>query len=202
MTSADGIVRWIAPGFDPPPEPEPEPELPPPPTPPSVEELQAIEQAAYDEGFERGHADGLAQGQAEIRRIVAQIEGILDSFTRPLARLDSEVGDALGDLAVRIAGSLVGRAYAADPTLLADLVREALDTVGSNGRDVELRLHPHDIGVLTPHLTAIDGVRLTGDNTLARGELRLHSESVRIDGTLATRLQACLQATLDRAAGA
>lgn len=195
------VLRWMAPGFDPPPPPEPEPDLPPPPALPSVEELQAIEQAAYDEGFQRGHADGLALGQGEIRRVIAQMEGILDGFTRPLARLDGEVAEALGDLAVRIAGTLVGRAYAADPALLADLVREALDSVGSASREAELRLHPDDLGLIAPHLASLDGVRLTADATLARGDLRLNSESVRIDGTLATRLQAALQATLESTSG-
>lgn len=163
---------------------------------PSVEDLQALEQAAYDEGYARGHAEGLASGTGEARRMVAQIEGILDSFTRPLARLDGEVAEALADLAVRIAGTLIGRAYVADPSLLADLVREALDAIGSGHREMELRLHPDDFGVLAPHLAGLDGVRLTVDSNLGRGELRLHSESVRIDGTLAARLQSVLQATL------
>jgi flagellar assembly protein FliH len=182
-------VRWTAPGLAPV-APEPVP------APPSVEDLQALERAAHAEGYAAGHAEGLASGQAEVRRQIAQIEGILDGFTRPLARLDGEVGDALGDLAVRIAGVLLGRSYRADPTLLADLVREALDAVGSASREIELRLHPDDLGVLAPHLAGLSGVRLTADTALARGELRLHSESVRIDGTLAARLQACLEATL------
>ena len=185
------VLRWIAPGFEPPPPAEPVPQ------PPSVEELQAITDAAYRDGYERGHADGFASGQGEVRRMIAQIEGILDSFTRPLARLDGEVADALADLATRIAGTLVGRAYRADPTLLADLVREALDAVGTDLRHVELRLHPDDLGVLMPHLATLDGVKLTGDTTLARGELRLHGESVRIDGTLDARLGACLNALFD-----
>jgi flagellar assembly protein FliH len=181
-------VRWTAPGL----ATQPAGIV----SPPSVEELQALENAAHAEGFKRGHAEGLAAGQAEIRRMVAQIEGILDSFTRPLARLDGEVADALTDLAARIAGSLLGRAYSADPGLLADLVHEALDTVGSSGsREVELRLHPDDFGVLAPHLAGLDGVRLCADATLGRGELRLHGESVRIDGTLAARLQSVLEST-------
>jgi len=194
---ADGAsaVRWTAPGLAP-------RAVEPVAAPPSVEELQALEQAAHAEGFAAGHAEGLASGQAEVRRQIAQIEGILDSFTRPLARLDGEVGDALGDLAVRIAGVLLGRSYSADPTLLADLVREALDAVGSASREIELRLHPDDLGVLAPHLAGLSGVRLTADTALARGELRLHSESVRIDGTLAARLQACLEATLQSTAAA
>ena len=194
---ATGVVRWIAPGLHTmPAEPvEAEPE-PPPPALPSVEDLQALEQAAREEGYARGHAEGLAAGQAEVRRMVAQIEGVLDGFTRPLARLDGEVAEALADLAVRIAGSLLGRAYQIDPTLLADLVREALEAVGSDSRELELRLHNDDFGVLAPHLAGLDGVRLTIDGALGRGELRLHSESVRIDGTIASRLQSVLEATL------
>lgn len=187
--SAGTAVRWVAPGFEPQ-APEELPHV------PSVEELQALEQAAFDEGFRRGHADGLATGQGEIRRMIAQMEGILDSFTRPLARLDVEVADALADLATRIAGTLVGHAYRTDPMLLADLVRDALDAVGSSSRDVELRLHPDDLGVLMPQLMTLDGVRLTGDTTLARGELRLHGEGVRIDGTIDSRLRACLDALI------
>ncbi|AJC44674.1 MULTISPECIES: FliH/SctL family protein [Xanthomonas] len=201
------VVRWLAPELDAPsalaalpyedalPD---EPVL----RPPSLEEIQAIEAAAQHEGFERGHAEGLAQGQAEIRRLTAQIEGILDNFSRPLARLENEVVGALGELAVRIAGSLVGRAYQADPVLLSELVAEALDAVGGARRDVEVRLHPDDIAALTPLLTLMDqGIRLVPDLSLSRGDLRVHAESVRIDGTLEARLRAALE-TVMRKSGA
>ena len=162
-------VRWRAPDLDTVASPNQAPEISEPaPALPSVEDLQALEAAAREEGYASGHAAGhaagLATGQSEVRRMIAQMEGILDGFTRPLARLDDEVADALGELAVRIAGNLLGRTYQADPTLLADLVREALDAVGTSSREIELRLH---------------------------------SESVRIDGTLASRLQACLDAAMD-----
>jgi flagellar assembly protein FliH len=191
FASTADAVRWTAPGLAVAPAPVQAF-----PAPPSVQDLQALEQAAHAEGHARGHAEGLAAGQGEVRRMLAQIEGILDGFTRPLARLDGEVAEALADLAVRIAGVLLGRAYLVDPTLLADLVREALDAVGSGSREMELRLHADDFGVLAPHLAGLDGVRLTIDNALGRGELRLHSESVRIDGTIAARLQSVLEATL------
>lgn len=185
-----GTVRWAAPELAPPPPP-------PPPEPmrhmPSVEEVQAIEEAAHAEGYARGHAEGIAAGQAEVRRIAAQMEGILDAFTRPLARLDGEVGEALADLAVRVAGALLHRSYAADPALLEALVREALELAGSDHRQVELRLHPDDLAMLTPQLLSLDGVRLSGDASLARGDLRLHADSVRIDGSLSARLNAALQ---------
>ncbi len=203
----NNAVRWMAPdllaqpelphddhfelaGLDP--EHEPEPIL----QPPTLEEIQQIQDAAEKEGFERGHADGHAQGQAEVRRLVAQIEGILDNFSRPLVRLENEVVAALGELAVRIAGTLVGRAYEADPALLGQLVHEAVDAVGGASRDVEVRLHPDDIAALAPLLQLSPQQRLVPDLSLSRGDLRVHAEAVRVDGTLEARLRGALDAVL------
>ena len=174
----------------------------PPPVPPTLEEIQAIQDAAYREGLERGlaegHAEGFAQGQAEVRRLAAQMEGILDNFSRPLDRLENEVVAALSELAVRIAGALVGRAYQTDPVLLQELATTALDAVGGAPRVVELRLHPDDIAALTPVLAMTAHTRLTADTSLTRGDLRVHAESVRIDGTLEARLRGALETVLNR----
>ena len=178
----------------------------PPPVPPTLEEIQAIQDAAYREGLERGlaegHAEGFAQGQAEVRRLAAQMEGILDNFSRPLDRLENEVIAALSELAVRIAGALVGRAYQTDPVLLQELATTALDAVGGAQREVELRLHPDDIAARTPVLAMTAHTRLTADTSLTRGDLRVHAESVRIDGTLEARLRGALETVLNRSARA
>ena len=200
------VVRWLAPELD---APAPKLEVTadvPVPRPPTLEEIQAIEKAARKEGYEaglaKGHQEGFGQGQAEVRRLTAQIEGILDNFSRPLARLEDEVSAALGELAVRIAGSLVGRAYDADPVLLSELVSEALDAVGGASREVEVRLHPDDIASLAPLLALVSGARLVPDPSLGRGDLRVHAESVRIDGTLEARLRGALDTVLNRGARA
>ncbi len=138
----------------------------------------------------------LLQGQAEVRRLAAQIEGILDNFSRPLVRLENEVVGALGELAVRIAGALVGRAYEAEPALLAQLVGEAIDAVGGSTREVEVRLHPDDIAALAPLLNLSPQQRLVPDTSLSRGDLRVHAEAVRIDGTLEARLRGALDAVI------
>jgi len=170
--------------------------------PPTLEEIQAIEEAAYREGLERGrsegHAEGFATGQTEVRRLAAQFEGILDNFSRPLDRLESEVVAALSELAVRIAGSLVGRAFEADATLLAELATEAIDAVGGANREVEVRMHPDDIAALTPMLALAPATRLTADLSLSRGDLRVHAENMRIDGTLDARLRGALASVLNR----
>lgn len=205
--SAPAPIRWLAPPLDvmlasQRAQAEPAPPL----SPPTLEEIQAIQDAAYREGLERGlaegHTEGFAQGQTEVRRLAAQMEGILDNFSRPLDRLENEVVAALSELAVRIAGALVGRAYQTDPQLLQELATTALDAVGGTQREVELRLHPDDIAALTPVLSLMPATRLTADTTLSRGDLRVHAESVRIDGTLEARLRGALETVLNRGARA
>ena len=97
----------------------------PPPVPPTLEEIQAIQDAAYREGLKRGLAEGV-------------------------------------------------------------------DAVGTSSRDVEVRLHPDDIAALSPLLTLSPQQRLVPDAALSRGDLRVHAESVRIDGTLEARLRGAL----------
>ena len=172
------------------PEPEPLPQ------PPTLEEIQAIQDAAQKEGFAEGHAEGLAQGQSEVRRLTAQIEGILDNFSRPLVRLENEAVAALGELAVRIAGALLGQAYTTDPALLAQLVEVGIDAVGGSTREVEVRLHPDDITALAPLLSLSPQQRLVADSALSRGDLRVHAETVRVDGTLEARLRGALDAVV------
>lgn len=199
----NSAVRWFAPSLEDPPPIALEEEPLEMPHPPSLEEIQQIRDDAqregYEEGMAQGRAEGLAQSQGEMRRLTAQIEGILDNFSRPLVRLENEVVAALGDLAVRIAGGLVGAAYQADPELLAGLISEAVDAAGGAAREIEVRLHPDDIAALTPLLTLAPATRLVADPALARGDLRVHAETVRIDGSLDARLRGVLETVLRRA---
>ena len=186
-----GAALWQVPALD----------APPPPKPPSIDELQRIEEAARREGFEAGRREGFKAGEAEVRKLVAQIEGVVEAMARPLGRLDDDVHGALGQLAVRIAGALLGRAYAAEPELLAQLVRTAIDAAGPGQRDVELRLHPDDATVLQPWLPTWPDARVVTDPQLARGDVRLHGDGVRIDARTDARLQAALAAVLNPVGG-
>ncbi len=176
IESVADAVRWEAPAFNA--------------APPPVVDLAQIEQLARDDGFARGHAEGLAQGQGEARRLVARLESLVDAFIRPLAGLDTEIEQALAALATEIAGALLREKYIAQPEHLAALVREAVASAGDSTRPVEVRLHPDDVTMLRPLLP--DMSRLVADVTLARGDVRVHADAVRIDARLGTRLKTVL----------
>jgi flagellar assembly protein FliH len=179
-------VRWHAPAFD-----RPAPNTP---KPPSLDEIEAIEAAARRDGHEAGRREGLAAGQAEIRRLAGQMEAVLAALARPFAKLDDDVVAALEQLAVRIAGELLGDAYSAEPARLAQLAQSALESLGPGQRDLLLQLNPEDARALTPYLPNWPELRITADPSLGRGDLRLHGEAVRIDARMESRLHAALAA--------
>ncbi len=193
LPDSPALRRWEVPALDAPrgggADPEPEEPLP---QPPSLEEIEAIQRAAHEEGFAAGHAEGRAQAQGEMRRLQARLEGILDAFSRPLSELEGEVESALTELAARIAGTLVRQAYVVQPELLARLTREAIASLGDKPRQVEVRLHPEDLEAIEALLPNSPGVRIHADPALARGDLRVHAEDVRLDARLATRLEQIL----------
>lgn len=160
---------------------------------PSVEELAQIENEARAEGFAAGKAEGLAAGEQEIRNLRQQLQVLINGFSKPLSDLDNEVAEALGELAVQIAGRLVQHHLEVHPEELSALAESALNLVGELRRDAEIRLHPADLNMLQAGGNSFDA-RLVADGTMKRGDVRIHTPIVRIDATLKARLDSALNA--------
>ena len=81
------------------------------------------------------------------------------------------------------------------------LTREAIASLGDKPRQVEVRLHPEDLEAIEALLVNSAGVRLHADPALARGDLRVHAEDVRLDARLGTRLEQILPRLLSESSG-
>jgi flagellar assembly protein FliH len=160
--------------------------------PPSLAELDALREQAGRDGFSQGHADGLASGNSEVLRLQAQLAAVLKAFQRPLRQLDEDVKAALCELAVVVAGALVGHSFELEPTLMAELVEHAIADLGRERHAVDVRLHPDDLKMLEPMLDHNSDIRLLADTGLQRGDCRVQTDQMRIDGCLGARLGAIL----------
>lgn len=166
---------------------------------PTARELDALERGAYDEGLARGRADGYAAGLAEAQQHVAQLRRILDHFERPLAELGSELEQIIVHLATAVAGALTRGLTVRQPELVAALVREAMAALPGAARDVEVQLHAEDLPLVQALLAEREpALRLTANPHLARGDVRVASDLVRLDATLPTRLANAAEALLSK----
>ena len=186
--------RWELPSVDqPPPESEPPPTAAPSPVvvptkaetrqkesrsskassaPPTLDEIEAIQSEAHEEGFaagyqegrregreqgykkgqqeghtegyQRGYAEGLAAGRDEVLLRVQKLDQILSYMQQPLENLDATIEEELTKLATEIARQLVRRELRASPGEVVAVVREAVSLLPVGSAGIQVRLHPDD----------------------------------------------------------
>ncbi|SFF43740.1 flagellar assembly protein FliH [Fontimonas thermophila] len=160
-------------------------------------QLEAIEAAAYQEGFARGHAEGFDVGQRAALAQAQRLQGLIDHIARPLAHLDDEVEHALVDLAAAIARRIIHDELRIAPERIVAMVRETLAALPAQLRNVRLRVHPDDAALLREHLSPpadVKELEIIPDPELKRGDCRVFTESALIDARLDRRVRVIAQA--------
>lgn len=157
------------------PEIEPEEELAPP-APPSLEEIEAIRQAAYQEGFEqgqtqgyeqgeergfnegleRGHregleqgiAQGLVQGEQQINEQTAIWQQLTAQLVNPLTQLTQDVEMQLVQLALQLSQQIVRTEVTTNPQVILTALKQAIDVLPFANQAIHLHFHPDDIEMI------------------------------------------------------
>jgi flagellar assembly protein FliH len=102
------------------------------------------QQEGHAEGYQRGYAEGLAGGRDEVLLRIQKLDQILGFLARPLENLDATVEEELTWLATEIARRLVRRELRGAPGEIVAVVREAVGLLPVASLDVQVRLHPDD----------------------------------------------------------
>ncbi|MES9940144.1 MAG: flagellar assembly protein FliH [Candidatus Thiodiazotropha sp. 6PLUC2] len=171
----------------------------PPGAPPTAQQLEAIQQQAYEEGFEKGkqegfefgHKEGLNQARQDLHHYTSQLDRLLETFVRPLRNLDNQVEKELLALVIAIVKQLVRREVKSDPNLIVGVVREALSVLPVSSRNVRLLLHPEDAELIREVYALGDaevGWDLIEDPVINRGGCRVVTDTSQVDATLESRL--------------
>ncbi|MBL6750905.1 MAG: flagellar assembly protein FliH [Nevskia sp.] len=169
------------------------------PEPPTAAQLEAIEAAAYEEGFARGRSEGLAAGVAEARAQALRLAALMDHMAQPLAALDAEVEGALTALALQIGRRLALHELATDPARVGAIVNKAIAALVAVPREVRVHLHPEDARLLKDSLVPpaeVGAWRIVPDAVLGRGDCRICGETGWVDATIETRAAGIAQALL------
>lgn len=181
--AADG-ARWAPVALDLSPPPPP-PAAPTAPTPAPVE-------LAFAEGHEAGRLEGERAEQARLRFAREAAEEALAAIHEGEARWAGAVEENICALAVAVARHIIAREVAADPTIVADLVRRAVDDFGIE-RGCRIRVHPQDHALLAADAEADPAAdreaRWVADPTVARGGCVVEGRERIVDGRVDTALE-------------
>jgi len=153
----------------------------------SVEDMEALQKEAYEEGRKQGREAGLL----EIRQAARKLAGMFNFFHQPLATLDEEVERQLTELALTVARLVLKKECTTNPGTVQAIIHQALDFLPVNARNVRVRLNPKDIALLKQGglELAAQAWRSVADNSVSQGGCLVESDTANIDASLETRVQ-------------
>lgn len=191
----------------------------------TAEDIEQIRQAAFDEGFgqgkeegfsqgygegrDQGYQDGLQQGQAEgrktglaegeglIREQLAQLQQLIEQLQQPLLQIDQQVEQTLLNLTLAMAQAVVAVEVKTNPQVILQTLRQAIDALPFKAEQIQIRLHPQDLAVVTQHYTAEDLAdrqwQLRSEPALEPGDIRIDAGDSSVERNLKQRLQHSLE---------
>lgn len=152
------------------------------------------------EAREAGLAEGLAAGRAQSERTAAEMNALLQAMVEPFRDSEAMLLRDLMNLVERVVAAVLEREISQSPSDIEQVLKEALQTLGSVQVPVELTLNPQDAAACRDlGLTIKSGMTMVEDPSIRRGGLKLEAGSSIVDATVEARLEEVLAALRDQA---
>jgi flagellar assembly protein FliH len=167
----------------------------------TLDELEAIRQDAYNEGFSTGEKDGFRAGQlkakqeadAALAQRLGGLEQVMSQLFEPIAEQDQELEVALVDLVSRMTREVIQRELNSDSSQIRQILREALKLLPMGADNVRIHLNPQDFELVKAlRERHEENWRILEDDALLPGGCRVESEHSLIDASIETRLSQAL----------
>ena len=168
----------------------------------TLDELEAIRQDAYNEGFSTGEKDGYHSGQlkakqetdAALASKMLAVEQLMQQLFEPIAEQDQQLEVALVNLVSHMAREVIQRELNSDSSQIRQVLREALKLLPMGAGNVRIQLNPQDFEMVKAlRERHEESWRIVEDDALLPGGCRVESEHSRIDASIETRLSQALK---------
>jgi flagellar assembly protein FliH len=180
--------------------------------PASQPDLEALRNAAFEEGREAGRAELPWQEARQLETAIVALESAERAFAAERRDYLRAQRRALVELAIAIAERILMRELRADPAALVALVERAIDALPEASRDEGVALHlapsdhdalAHGEGDAVARLAQGGAVRIVSDPDLAPGDARVRAGATTLDArraVLLERVREALAPAVDAAA--
>ncbi|SDH42674.1 flagellar assembly protein FliH [Pseudomonas flavescens] len=168
----------------------------------TLDELEAIRQDAYNEGFATGEKDGFRAGQLKAKQEadaalagrVSALEQVMSHLFEPIADQDQQIEVALVALVGQITREVIQRELNRDSSQIRQVLREALKLLPMGAENIRIHLNPQDFELVKSLRDRHEEKwRILEDDALLPGGCRVESEHSRIDASVETRLSQALK---------
>lgn len=164
---------------------------------PTLAEIEALRQDAYDEGFKSGEKEGFAEGLAKglkngEARIQQQLKTLIEEFSKPLKAQETRIEQVLLELTLSLTRSLIKRELSIDSSGIVVLLEHILAEIDDQEQKIKISLNPVDINTVAQYLSSQFGqdarYQLLEDKKINQGGCIVRSEASYVDAQIETRL--------------
>lgn len=164
---------------------------------PTAKDIDQWRAQAEEEGFQQGQLRAQQQAQELQRRLLQLIE----FFEHPLQALNEDIEHQLTQLAVTLAQQLVRRELKLEPGEIIGLIRDSVQLLPGNTRNISIKLHPEDARLVRNALSMESSNeehswKLIDDPMITRGGCEVSAPPSSINATLENRLSALAASVL------
>lgn len=168
----------------------------------TLDELEAIRQDAYNEGFSTGEKDGFRAGQLKAKQeadtaLAAKLEGLerlMSQLFEPIAEQDQQLEAGLITLVSHMTRQVIQRELSSDSSQIRQVLREALKLLPMGADNIRIHLNPQDFEIVKAlRERHEESWRILEDESLLPGGCRAESEHSRIDASIETRLSQAIK---------
>ena len=122
----------------------------------TLDELEAIRQDAYNEGFAAGEKDGFHAGQIRARQEadaalavkVGSLEKLMAQLLEPIAEQDQQMEVAMVRLVSHMVREVIQRELNSDSSQIRQVLREALKLLPMGADNVRIHVNPQDFDTI------------------------------------------------------
>ncbi|MGE6529371.1 flagellar assembly protein FliH [Pseudomonas sp. NPDC077382] len=163
----------------------------------TLDELEAIRQEAYNEGFSTGEKDGFHAGQLKAKQEAEaaltpkldSLEKLMTQLLEPIADQDRNLEHAMVTLVSQLAREVIQRDLLIDSSQIRQVLREALKLLPMGASNVRIYINPQDFDLVKALRERHEETwKIVEDSDLLPGGCRIETEQSRIDASVETRL--------------
>ena len=150
-----------------------------------------------NKGLEDGRAEGLAQGQTQIAEQVARLQELMQSLLDPIKTQESMVSEAMLNVSLAIARSVIHRELSQDSSVVSQLVTEVISSLPSASQGLCIEVNPSDHEVVSTTLEKLgSSARIEPNERVHPGGCLVQTSTQQIDYTVEKRFQSVVQEML------
>ncbi|WP_325891971.1 flagellar assembly protein FliH [Grimontia sp. NTOU-MAR1] len=152
------------------------------------------------EGFEAGKEEGYQQamddGQQLIENRCHHLDAILSKLAFPLEQVDHQVQHQVVELVLHLSKAVIQTEVQTNPQVILNTLREAVNALPMNGRQITIYLHPEDLDVVTT-AHSVESLRdrewrLIAEPAINRGDIQVACGDSVVDYRMEDRIREML----------